>query len=149
MKSSPALDPAAAFPDSMHVPGEGELQQALGSAWPPLEQVLRRLQAAHPEITTAWQFSPRAGWYQVRLLKKRRLLYLVPKQGDFRLSIILGGKAVTRLQTGPFTSRVAKLLKTAKHYPEGTMFDFDRTSLGPDLLTAFLEAKISPEPARN
>ena len=149
MKPPPVIDPAAAFPDSMHVPGEAELEQVLGSAWPPLEQVLVRLQADHPDVTTAWQFSPRAGWYQVRLLKKRRLLYVVPKQGDFRVSIILGGKAVARLQAGPFTSRVSRLLKTAKRYPEGTMFEFDRTSLVPGLLTAFLEAKISPEPARN
>lgn len=149
MKPSPEIDPAAAFPDSGHVPGESDLKHALGSAWSPLGQILERLHVAHPDVTCAWQFSRQSGWYQVQLLKKRRLLYLIPKRGDFRLMMILGGKALSRLQAGPFTSRVTRLLETAIRYPEGTAFTFDHASADPDLLTAFLEAKISPDPVES
>lgn len=145
MKPSPEIDPAAAFPDSGHMPGESDLKHALGTAWPPIDEILARLHAAHPDVTSAWQFSRQSGWYQVQLLKKRRLLYHIPKRGDFRLMMILGRKAIARLQAGPFAARVTRLLKTAMRYPEGIAFTFDHASTDPDLLTAFLEAKISPE----
>ncbi len=147
MKASLATDLAAAFPDATHRPDESELPGVLGEAFPPVGEVLNRLHAHHPDVTSAWQYSGQVGWYQVQLLKKRRLLYLVPKRGNFRLAIILGGKAVATLKAGPLASRVTRLLKNTRHYPEGTMFEFDRTSLDPDLLTDFLEAKLNPTPS--
>lgn len=146
MKAIPRLDPSAAFPDAQHRPDDRDLPGALGDSFAPVGELITRLHARHPDVTSAWQYSTQVGWYQVQLLKKRRLLYLVPKRGDFRLMMILGRKAVEALKAGPFGARVARLLKTTRHYPEGTMFAFDRTSLDPDLLTAFLAAKLAPAP---
>jgi len=142
MKAKPAMDPHAAFTDANHQPGDAELTTALGRAAAPIEKVIANLRAAHPEVTTDWQFSERSGWYQLVLLKKRRLLYLVPKQRDCRVMLILGRRAVARLKQGPFARSTSVLLKTAKHYPEGIAFSFDRKSLDPDLLAAFLAAKL-------
>ena len=143
------MDPLAAFPDPAQPPDDSSLESALGSAWPAIGGIIRHLHATHPAVTSAWQFSKQSGWYQLQILKKRRLLYLVPKRGNFRLMMILGRKAVARLQAGPFASHVNRLLKAAKHYPEGTAFTFDRTSTDPDLLAAFLEAKLSPGPVES
>lgn len=148
MKASPEMDPAAAFPDARHRPGDRDLPGALGDAFAPYGELVSCLHDRHPEITTAWQYSARVGWYQVQLLKKRRLLYLVPKHGDFRLAIILGGKALTALNAEPFAAQVNRLRRNARHYTEGTLFNFDRTSLDPAHLAAFLEAKLSPEVCR-
>ena len=144
MKSTPAIDASAAFPDPMHLPGEGELAAPLGPAFKPVAEVFARLRARQPTMTAAWQYSPRCGWYEVQLLGKRRLLYLVPKRRDFRLAMILGRKAVAGMQGGRYGPRVARLLKTARHYPEGIAFEFNRTSLDPGLVAALLEAKIAP-----
>ncbi|HWA28933.1 MAG TPA: DUF3788 family protein [Lacunisphaera sp.] len=146
MKLKPEIDPAAAFPDSLHMPAEQELAAAVGPAYSPAHETILQLHAAHPTVTTAWQFSPRCGWYQVHLLGKRRLLYLVPKRGAFRLAMIVGRKAVARLQGGPYGRRIAKLLKSAKHYPEGIAFDFDHHSTDPGLIAALIEAKVQPNP---
>ena len=143
MKNSPEPDPAAPFPDPKHQPVDTDLVQALGPAWPKVAGILHHLHAAHPEVTEAWQFSPRAGWYQVQLRKKRRLLYLVPRRAAFRLSLILGGKAIAALKTGPFARPLTKLLQGAKRYPEGTAFTFEDTQLDPELVTALLDAKIT------
>jgi hypothetical protein len=145
MKLSPEMDPAAAFPDPKQAPVETDLRAALGVAFAPIDQILTGLRSAHPNVTGAWQFSARVGWYYVQLLAKRRLLYLVPRRRDFRLSIILGGKALAALKAGPFRARLAKLLKAARRYPEGTAFTFEGTSTDPELFAAMLEAKISPE----
>lgn len=144
MKSTPEIDPAAAFPDPMHLPGEPELAAALGPAFPPVRQVFDTLRAGHPTVSAAWQYSPRCGWYEVQILGKRRLLYLVPRRRDFRLAMILGRKVVARLQAGRHGARVTRLLKTARHYPEGIAFEFDRSSLDPGFVVDLIEAKLAP-----
>lgn len=143
MKAKAAMDPAAAFPDAKQQPDEAGLKAALGRAAAPLAEILANLRSTQPAVVTAWQFSARSGWYMLLLLKKRRLLYLVPKRGDVRVMMILGRKAVTQLQEGSFARQTDRLLKTAKHYPEGIAFTFDGKSLDPDLLGAFLAAKIA------
>jgi hypothetical protein len=143
MKTKPAMDPAAAFPDAQHRPTAADLHAALGTAATPLEVVLASFCDAHPTVTTAWQYSNQSGWYHLLLLKKRRLFYLVPKLGDFRAMMILGGKALADLKAGAHGRQTLKLLKTAKRYPEGTAFTFTRETLEPDLLAAFLAAKIA------
>jgi hypothetical protein len=146
MKSTPEIDAAAAFPDPMHLPGERDLAAALGAAFQPLREFFHRLHAAHPQVTSTWQYSPRVGWYQIQSLGKRRLLYLVPKRRDFRLTMILGGKAEASLCTGPACRRIAALFQRAPRYVEGTMICFDRTSAEAAILTALVEAKIAPGP---
>lgn len=141
MKTQPVMDPTAAFPDPRQPPDDAALLAALGPAAPPIARVLAELRAAEPAVRAGWQFSPRAGWYQLQTVKKRRLLYLVPQKGDFRVSLILGRKATAGMKDGPFAKQTAKLLKTAKHYPEGIAFTFDRQTLDPALLTALLAAK--------
>lgn len=144
MKTSAPMDPLAAFPDPARPPDDSALEGALGPAWPAIGGIIRHLHATHPAVTSAWQFSKQSGWYQLQILKKRRLLYLVPKRGGFRLMMILGRKAVASLQGGPFARRMTALLKTARHYPEGIAFEFGPDSTDSDLLVGLLEAKISP-----
>jgi hypothetical protein len=142
MKTPPAPDRDAAFPDEKRQPTESDLPGALGPAFGPLAKVLERLRAAHPDIAPEWKYSPRAGWHMIFSRKKRRIFYLVPTRGDFRLSLILGGKAIAALQAGPCTRKMPALLKEAKRYPEGTAFTFTGATLEVDLASALLEAKI-------
>jgi hypothetical protein len=143
MKTKPVMDPTAAFPDARHQPGDADLKVALGTAAASLETVVANLRATQPAVTVAWQYSDQSGWYHLLLLKKRRLLYLMPKLGDFRMMMILGGKALAELKAGPHGRQTLKLLKTAKRYPEGTAFTFTHETLDPGLLAAFLAAKIA------
>ena len=143
MKTPLVLSPNAAFPDEKRKPTESDLPGALGSAFCPLEKVLECLRAAHPDVAPEWKYSPRSGWHLIYSRKKRRIFYLIPARGDFRLSMILGGKAIAALKNGPCAGRVEVLLKEAKRYPEGTAFNLTRGSLDVDLAIALLEAKIA------
>jgi hypothetical protein len=140
---STQMDPAAAFPDRQRRPRNADLAATLGEFHIPLDQIFHRLRTTHPAVTTAWQYTEQSGWYQMHLLKKRRLLYLVPKRDNYRLVIILGRKAVASLQSGPLADRVNQRLATARHYPEGIMFTFTLESIDPPLITALLEAKLA------
>jgi len=143
MKTKHEMDPAAAFPNPAHPPTDEDLVATLGRAAAPVALTVDELRATEPRVTSVWQFSPRAGWYKIYALKKRRLIYVVPKRDDFRVSLILGRKAVEQLKQGPYARRTTTLLKTAKHYPEGIAFSFDRKSLDPELLGTFLAAKLA------
>lgn len=137
------LDPAAAFPDPNTEPDDAALAAALGAAFTPVATILAQLRANCPAVTSAWQYSKQAGWYRLALLKKRRLFYLVPKRGGFRLMLILGGKALADLAAGPHARAVAKLLQSAKRYPEGTAFEFTAATCDPSLVAALLAAKLA------
>ncbi|MCX6952316.1 MAG: DUF3788 family protein [Verrucomicrobia bacterium] len=143
MKAKPAMNPAAAFPLAAHPPDEADLAAALGDTSGPLEAFFADVRSLQPGVTMEWKYSDRSGWYRIHLLKRRRLFYFIPKRDDFQLSLILGGKAVALLKAGPFGRRTATLQKTAKRYPEGTMFSFDRRTFAPDLLVAFVAAKLA------
>ena len=143
MKKQPILSPDAAFPDPQRAPAESDLPGALGRAFSSLAKVLAALGAAHPDVTSEWKYSPRSGWHLIYSRKERRLFYLVLTRGDFRLSLILGDKAIAAMQAGTYARRMPALLKAAKRYPEGTAFSFNRETLDAGLTLALLEAKIA------
>lgn len=143
MKTKPVVAPDAAFPDKSNPPDDRLLNQALGHSFAPVAEILAHVRAAFPSAAAVWHYSRQAGWYRIALLDKRRLFYLVPKHGNFQVTLILGRKAIAALEAGPRAREVAALLKSAKRYPEGTAFSFDRTTCDPSLVAALLDAKLA------
>jgi hypothetical protein len=124
-------------------PSEDDLKNALGCLCPVLNEALSAVQAVHPRAVCDWKFSPRAGWYQICSLERRRLFYIVPKRGAFRISMILGARAVTSLQLSLHSAQVTSMLRSAKRYPEGTAFVFTAEHFDAELFLAFVEAKVA------
>lgn len=143
MKTEVVMDPATAFPDVNQRPDAAALRTVLGGASPLAEKILENLRAAQPATTTEWHFSRRAGWYQIHLLKKRRLYYLTPRRGDFTVTLVLGGKALALVKQGPCAARVPALLRAAKAVPEGTVFYLDHRMLDPAMMAVLLAAKMT------
>jgi hypothetical protein len=131
------------FVDPARPPRDAELRALLGNSSRGLDALLAALQRAQPTLAHAWKFSPRIGWYRVALLGERRLFYLVPRRGGFRVSLILGERAVGALLVGLHAARVRRLLTTAKRYPEGIAFAFSGAGFEPGLVLAFVQAKIA------
>jgi hypothetical protein len=142
--TSPIMATDAAFPDPKRRPKGNDLAEALGrAAFTDIAKLQAWLVTTYPAAINDWRFSAQSGWHQIPMLKKRRLFYLIPKRGGFRLNLILGDKAVRALETGAQAKRVATLLKTAKRYPEGTAFSFSQDSFDHDLVAAMIEAKLA------
>jgi hypothetical protein len=101
-------------------PADGELSVALGPTRPLWDQVLAALKDLFELKDWEWNsYSPKAGW-SVRVKKgKRNILYLSPCKGCFRVTFILGGKAVQTARTNPVPTRVLKLIDQGQQYPEG------------------------------
>ena len=134
------MDPNAVFPARQPAPSESALKSALGKTSATLQAIEQAVRTNAPSAEWVWQYSGRSGWYRLLVVKKRRLFYLVPRRGDFRLSLIVGDKALAELKHGPFAPTVTALCAEAKRYPEGTAFGFDGHA-DPLLIAAFITAK--------
>lgn len=135
---------AIGLPDSKSAPNPADVIRVVGKAnLKELDAFSRWLEGSYPAATHEWRFSAQSGWHEIPSIKKRRLLYFIPKQGDFRVSLIIGEKAVGRLKQGPLQAEFQGLLKEAKCYPEGIAFTLDKVTLRADLLIAMIEAKLA------
>ncbi len=146
MKAAPVTKPAravGAFTDPAKRPTDARLISTLGATHAGLEMLLSALRAANPAVIWEWRFSAPAGWYRICLLKKRRLFYLLPQPGGFRLSLIVGDWALSDLAAGPHAAAVQRLLQTAPRYPEGTAFIFPAADFDAPVVLALLEAKLA------
>jgi hypothetical protein len=70
-------------------------------------------------------YSPKAGWSLRLIRKKRNILYLAPSHGCFRVSFVLGDKAIKAARTSGLPARAIKIIDNAKRYPEGTAIRID------------------------
>ena len=64
--------------------------------------------------------SPKYGWSLVLKRKKRNIIYLSPCKDCFRVSLVLGDRAINEAAIAPLSLKTRKALKEAPHYAEGT-----------------------------
>jgi hypothetical protein len=64
--------------------------------------------------------SPKYGWSLLLKLKKRTIVYLGPCDGCFRVSFVLGDRALAATRTSTLSKPILKILAGAPHYAEGT-----------------------------
>ena len=110
-------------------PADNDLTAALGSNRPLWDQALAALAEQFGLVEQEWtSYSPKAGW-SMRVKKgKRNILYMTPCDGCFRVSFILGGKAVESARETKVPTRVLKLIDQGTKYPEGLGIRFDVTT---------------------
>jgi hypothetical protein len=115
------MDAPNAFIGRKVQPTAEELSQALGPAATQWKQLLDWFSEEQHVTDHEWKSSsPKWGWTLLLILKKRRIAYLSPCAGCFRVSFILGDRAVTAARQSDLSPRVIKLLDQAPHYAEGT-----------------------------
>lgn len=107
------------FTEKSRPPGNNDLEQALGKSfatWAALKQyVLMQCPAASEE----WNFS-KAGWNCRLRDSKRVIVYLMPGKNVFRVSFVLGRKAVTEGLSADISEDIKTIISAAKTYAEGT-----------------------------
>jgi hypothetical protein len=102
-------------------PTGAELTAALGQARPLWDRLLAGLADEHNLTVQEWNsYSPKAGWSLRLKLKERNIVYLTPCQGCFRVSFVLGDKAVAAARQSNLPAGVIKTINEAKRYAEGT-----------------------------
>ena len=101
-------------------PSETEIAANLGSSaalWKQLVECLAKQGVAEQEWKSS---SAKYGWSLLLKLKKRTIVYLGPCNGCFRVSFVLGDRAVAAARQGDLSKTTHKLIDEAPRYAEGT-----------------------------
>ena len=105
-----------AFIGKAQPPTDEELAAELGASKSLWDQIVNTL-ALDQEWNT---YSKKAGW-ALRLKKKdRNIVYLGPVHGGFRVSFVLGDRAVAAAKESKLPAAVLKNIAESKRYAEGT-----------------------------
>lgn len=118
--TTPELAPNA-FIGQTQPPTEEQLTAALGSTRAIWDRLLARLAEECKLTESEWNSSgSKYGWALRLKLKKRNIVYLGPCHGAFRISFILGDKAVEEARRSTLPRKVIGLVESGTRYPEGT-----------------------------
>jgi hypothetical protein len=124
MPQSPEETPAAvpnAFVGRRQKPTERDLTAALGATKPLWDGLLDDLAAGSGADTREWKsYSPGTGW-ALRVMRGRRtIVWLAPCPGCFRVTFVLGDRAIRAASCAKLSRQTLRALAEAPRYPEGT-----------------------------
>ena len=106
-------------------PTDDELSAELGAVRALWDELLADLALPAQEWNS---YSPKAGWSLKLKQGKRTILYFSPCQGSFRVTFILGARAVAAARESKLSKATMKILDEAPRYPEGTGVRLEITS---------------------
>lgn len=102
-------------------PSASEVESALGPAAPAWRELLNWLREEQKLSDQEWtSYSPKYGWTLRVKRKQRNIVYMAPGSGCFRVSFILGDRAVAAAHASKLPKAVLKALDESPKYPEGT-----------------------------
>ncbi|HLP09289.1 MAG TPA: DUF3788 family protein [Opitutaceae bacterium] len=133
-------------PATTQAPSADALAAALGptaSAW---RLLVEDLEFDFPGLKQEWK-PTKLEFGRVCLLKHkaRTLVYLIPRQGDFEASVVLGPRAVILALAGDLPASTKRLIEEAKPYVEGRSIRFPVSSLAQvDLVRRLVACKVAP-----
>ena len=114
------MDFPNAFVGRTTPPSETELAHSLGPALPIWNQLLGWLESQGIAKGEWKSVSPKYGWGLRPAHGKRIIVYLGPCNHCFRVSLVLGDKAIAAAQASDLPKRHLNEIATAKRYAEGT-----------------------------
>jgi len=113
------------FDNKVFMPDDGMVAAAIGSGkvfW----DELRAHAASYGKPICEWKFySKAAGWSFLIKCGKRTLVYFIPQDGFFKVSFVLGERAVEAARVANLPPEILALIEEAKPYMEGRSFMFD------------------------
>jgi hypothetical protein len=115
------MDIPNAFLGKATQPTNDEVATALGPSAPVWGELLDWLAKEKGVSDHDWKSSsPKYGWTLRVQLKKRNILYLSPCPGCFRVSLVLGDRAMAAARQTKLPKSIRQALDDAPHYAEGT-----------------------------
>ena len=108
------------FTDKEKKPTEADLKKAIGRTYSSWKSLAEFTYQSYPSATEGWNFSgDKYGWSFRISDKKRALIYLLPRDGFFKVAFVFGQKATDEILTADIADAIKTELKNAKVYAEG------------------------------
>jgi hypothetical protein len=110
----------SAFDDKSLPPRDDELEATLGAAFAWWRELQLVLAARFAPLSLEWGFTSKATGWGARLRHDKRIvLYLLPCEGYFLASFVLGERAVRAARDSDLPYSVVQAIDTARMYAEG------------------------------
>ena len=126
-------------------PSIAALKSTLGDSCSLWIRLVERVTGAFPNIREEWK-AAKVVMGQVCLLKQKEktLVYLIPIESGFEVSVVLGEQAAAAALAEELRDDVRQVILSARKYAEGRSIRFQVTSEGhlPDI-QKLIEAKIA------
>lgn len=102
------------------MPTPEELITALGTSYP-IWQIIRDFTLEkYPNALEEWNYPGKKYGWSFRIKdKKRAIIYLLPRDGFFKVALIFGRKATEQVLASPVSDDVKNELQNARVYAEG------------------------------
>ncbi len=109
------------FSDKNKIPDQALLKKALKKTYDYWADIRSHIYSEYPDAREAWNYSgEKSGWTFRVMDKKRVIIYFMPLDGNFRISMVLGKKAVMEALSSKISADVKSIIRSAKVYGEGT-----------------------------
>ena len=108
------------FTDKLIVPTDDDLKMALGATYELWQLIAAYAHEQCPKATDDWKFpGEKHGWSFRVNDKKRVLVYLLPRDGFFKVAMVFGQKAFEAVINADVSEEIKQELAAAKAYAEG------------------------------
>jgi len=108
------------FNDKLIVPTDDDLKPALGVTYKLWQQIAAYAHDKCPKANDEWKFpGEKHGWSFRVNDKKRVLVYLLPRDGFFKVAMVFGQKAFEAVMNSAVSEEIKQELAAAKAYAEG------------------------------
>lgn len=109
------------FTDKSCPPQTEDLKQALGAASISWWQILEHYVCEkYPGAKDKWSYpGKKYGWSYSLRDKKRAIIYLLPRDGFFKVAFVFGQKATDQILASQVSPTIKKELENARKYVEG------------------------------
>ncbi|MBI1936730.1 MAG: DUF3788 domain-containing protein [Ignavibacteriales bacterium] len=108
------------FTNKLEQPDEETLSTVLGKSYKNWQAVKKHIEDNYGSCAEEWKFyGQKIGWSLKIFLKKRNLFFVTVCNGFFRISFVLGNKAVAAAEQSKLPQTIIEELLNAKKYAEG------------------------------
>ncbi len=108
------------FTDKNTLPTLTDLKNKLGETFPLWQQISEYVHLKYPKVIEMWNYSgEKYGWSFRMKDTKRAILYLLPRDGFFKVAFVFGQKATDAILQSTISEVIKSELLSAKVYAEG------------------------------
>ncbi|MBL7111305.1 MAG: DUF3788 domain-containing protein [Bacteroidales bacterium] len=108
------------FTDKEKIPNEEDLQSKLGPLYSLWIEFRNYVYEKYPGAKEEWNYPGKKYGWSFRIKdKKRAIIYLLPRDGFFKVAFVFGQKATDQVLASPIPGEIKQELMDARVYAEG------------------------------
>jgi uncharacterized protein DUF3788 len=118
--------PSNVFTDKSLKPGVQDLHNALGKTFSLWSDIAEYVFKKYPDANDEWAYPGKNFGWNYRIKDARRvIIYMMPGEKFFRVSLVFGSKATDEAMICKISKEIKDLISSAKVYAEGRGFRID------------------------